>query len=74
MAAELNAKGALLSYHICGNATPIIADIVATGCPLIEVDQKADPRACKEAARGRALHQVLTLHEKVRGEKVKDWA
>ena len=54
MAAELNAKGKLLSYHICGNATPIIADMVATGSPLIEVDQKADPRACKAAARGKA--------------------
>jgi uroporphyrinogen decarboxylase len=54
MAQELNASGVLLSYHICGNATPIIADMVATGAPMIEIDQKADQAKCKEAAGVRA--------------------
>jgi len=54
MAQELNASGVLLSYHICGNATPILMDMVATGAPMIEIDQKADPVKSKEAARGRA--------------------
>jgi uroporphyrinogen decarboxylase len=51
---ELNSKGVKLAYHICGNATPIIADMVSTGATIIEVDQKADMRTCKQAARGRA--------------------
>jgi MtaA/CmuA family methyltransferase len=54
MAGELNDKGVLLSYHICGNATPIITDMVATGAPMIEIDQKADQAACKAAAQGKA--------------------
>lgn len=54
LCSELNQKKALLSYHICGNATPILADMVATGAPMIEIDQKADQKACKAAARGKA--------------------
>jgi len=54
MADELNSRNVVLSYHICGNATPIIADMVATGSPLIEIDQKADQIACKAAASGKA--------------------
>lgn len=54
MAEELRSQGVLLSYHICGNATPIIADMVNSGAPMIEIDQKADPRQCKAAAQGRA--------------------
>ena len=47
-------KGVRLAYHICGNATPIVGDMVSTGATIIEIDQKADMRVCKEAARGRA--------------------
>jgi uroporphyrinogen decarboxylase len=54
MASELGRKGVLLSYHICGDATPIIADMVETGAQMIELDQKADQRTSKAAARGRA--------------------
>jgi uroporphyrinogen-III decarboxylase len=54
MAQELKASGVLLSYHICGNATPIIADMVVSGAPMIEIDQKADQVMCKAAARGQA--------------------
>jgi MtaA/CmuA family methyltransferase len=54
MADELKACGALLSYHICGNATPIISDMVASGAPMIEIDQKADAGKCKAAAAGKA--------------------
>jgi MtaA/CmuA family methyltransferase len=54
MAAELKAANVILSYHICGNATPIISDMVATGAPIIEIDQKADQKACKAAAQGKA--------------------
>jgi uroporphyrinogen decarboxylase len=54
MAAELKAHNVILSYHICGNATPIIADMVASGAPIIEIDQKADQKTCKAAAHGKA--------------------
>ncbi|MGD8598952.1 MAG: uroporphyrinogen decarboxylase family protein [Anaerolineae bacterium] len=52
LVADLRAKGIRLAYHICGNATPIIHDMVRTGATIIEIDQKSDMRACKEAARG----------------------
>jgi uroporphyrinogen decarboxylase len=51
---ELSASGVKLSYHICGNATPIISDMVATGSAVIEIDQKADQKTCKAAARGKS--------------------
>jgi uroporphyrinogen decarboxylase len=51
---ELSCKGIILAYHICGNATPIISDMVSTGATIIEIDQKADMHACKQAARGKA--------------------
>jgi uroporphyrinogen decarboxylase len=51
---DLEAKGVRLSYHICGNATPIIEDMVNTGAAIIEIDQKADMRTCKQAAQGKA--------------------
>jgi uroporphyrinogen decarboxylase len=51
---DLKAKRVMLAYHICGNATPIIRDMVSTGATIIEIDQKADMWACKEAARGKA--------------------
>jgi MtaA/CmuA family methyltransferase len=47
-------QGARLAYHICGNATPIIQDMVSTGAAIIEIDQKSDMRACKQAAQGKA--------------------
>jgi uroporphyrinogen decarboxylase len=54
LVSDLHAKGIKLAYHICGNATPIIADMVSTGATIIEIDQKADMHACKESARGKA--------------------
>jgi len=54
MATELKAANVILSYHICGNAKPILPDMVATGAPIIEIDQKADQKTCKAAAAGQA--------------------
>jgi uroporphyrinogen decarboxylase len=51
---ELKASGIRVAYHICGNATPIIADMVSTGAAIIEIDQKSDQRTSKAAAQGRA--------------------
>jgi uroporphyrinogen decarboxylase len=52
LVAELQAEGVPLAYHICGNATPIIEDMVSTGAAIIEIDQKADMAACKQATAG----------------------
>jgi len=54
LVSDLKKKGVLLSYHICGNATPIIADMVGTGAQIIEIDQKSDMHACKAAAQGKS--------------------
>jgi uroporphyrinogen decarboxylase len=51
---DLRAQGVLLAYHICGNATPIIHDMVKSGAAIIEIDQKADMHVCKSAAQGKA--------------------
>jgi MtaA/CmuA family methyltransferase len=42
------------SLHICGDSTLILADMVATGAQMMELDYKTDMRAAKEALRGRA--------------------
>ena len=51
---NLKKKGVLLAYHICGNATPIIQDMVSSGAAILEIDQKTELRASKAAARGKA--------------------
>jgi MtaA/CmuA family methyltransferase len=50
--ADLKSKDIKLAYHICGNATPIIEDMVNTGAAILELDQKADLAASKAAAQG----------------------
>lgn len=55
LANDLSSKGILLSYHICGDATPIIGDMVKSGAQVLEIDQKADQKACKAAAKGKAV-------------------
>jgi uroporphyrinogen decarboxylase len=51
---DLKADNILLAYHICGNSTPIIKEMVGSGAAILEIDQKADMRKCKEAAAGKA--------------------
>jgi len=51
---NLKKKNIKLAYHICGNATPIIEDMVRTGAAILEIDQKADQIICKQAAAGKA--------------------
>jgi uroporphyrinogen decarboxylase len=50
---DLKTRGVRVAYHICGNATAIIPDMVSTGADIIEIDQKADKQACKAAAQGK---------------------
>jgi len=42
-----------LAYHICGNATRIIDEMVATGAAVLELDYKCDMPAVKAAIDGR---------------------
>jgi uroporphyrinogen decarboxylase len=51
---NLKKKNIKLAYHICGNATPIIGDMVSTGASVIEIDQKSDQIKVKQAAAGKA--------------------
>lgn len=50
---DLRAQGVRVAYHICGNSTPIIEDMVSTGAAIVEIDQKADMRRSKAAAQGK---------------------
>ncbi len=47
---DLKSQNIKLAYHICGNATPIIEDMVDTGAAILEIDQKADLVKSKAAA------------------------
>lgn len=51
---NLKEKNIILAYHICGNATPIIEDMIKTGAAIIEIDQKSDQKKVKQAAAGKA--------------------
>lgn len=53
LVSDLKKKNIILAYHICGNSTPIIADMVNTGAAIIEIDQKADQKVSKAATAGK---------------------
>jgi MtaA/CmuA family methyltransferase len=55
LASDLKDKGVRVSYHICGNATPILPDMVNTGVSMIEIDQKADMGVAKAEAQGKII-------------------
>lgn len=42
-----------LAYHICGDATAIVPDMVATGATVLELDYKVNLPVVKAATRGR---------------------
>ena len=54
LAQRLKKRDIILAYHICGNATPIISDMVRSGADIIEIDQKSDQVAVKDVAIGKA--------------------
>ncbi len=43
-----------VSLHICGDATAILEDMIATGAPVLELDYKTDMVRAKQATQGRA--------------------
>jgi uroporphyrinogen decarboxylase len=51
---DLRSEHIILAYHICGNSTPIIKEMVESGASILEIDQKADLQKSKEAAAGKA--------------------
>ncbi|GMQ93839.1 MAG: uroporphyrinogen decarboxylase family protein [Acidimicrobiia bacterium] len=53
MVERLQQHDILLAYHICGDATAIVPDMVATGAAILELDYKIDMAAVKEATRGK---------------------
>jgi len=54
LANNLKDKNVILAYHICGDATSIIEDMIKTGAAIIEIDQKSDQMEVKKAAAGKA--------------------
>ncbi len=54
LAERLRARQIRLAYHICGNATRIVGDMVETGAAVLELDYKCDLPAIKAATQGRA--------------------
>lgn len=50
---RLKKKNIPLAYHICGNATRIVPDMVATGAAVLELDYKCDLPAIKLAVQGK---------------------
>ncbi|MFQ5923424.1 MAG: uroporphyrinogen decarboxylase family protein, partial [Anaerolineales bacterium] len=44
-----------VGLHICGNADPIIEDIVSTGASNVSIDSGTDIRRAVEASRGKAV-------------------
>ena len=51
----LREKNTPLAYHICGNATRIVADMVSTGAAVLELDYKCDLPKIKAAAQGKSV-------------------
>lgn len=51
---RLRGENIRLAYHICGNATRIVPDMVETGAAVLELDYKCDLPAIKAAVSGRA--------------------
>ncbi len=54
MVENLKGHNIQLAYHICGDATAIVGDMVETGATVLELDYKVNLPAVKAATRGRA--------------------
>lgn len=53
MVENLKAHNIDLAYHICGDATAIVSDMVETGATVLELDYKVDMPRVKAATHGR---------------------
>jgi uroporphyrinogen decarboxylase len=54
LAAFSHELGLSYAQHVCGNARPILADLVATGADAIELDFKTDAQSVHDALKDRA--------------------
>ena len=54
LAAFSHDLGLPYAQHVCGNARPILADLVATGADAVELDFKTDSQSAHDALMGRA--------------------
>ena len=54
LAALSHELGLPYAQHVCGNARPILADLVASGADAVELDFKTDSRAAHDALAGQA--------------------
>jgi uroporphyrinogen-III decarboxylase len=54
MTEQLQAAHIRLAYHICGDATAIVEEMVATGAAVLELDFKCNLPAIKAATAGKA--------------------
>ena len=50
---DLRRLNIILAYHVCGNTTPIIREMVDTGAAIVEIDHKVDLTNVGAAAKGR---------------------
>jgi uroporphyrinogen-III decarboxylase len=53
MVETLRRDNIVLAYHICGDATAIVPDMVDTGATILELDYKVDRPKVKAATAGR---------------------
>ncbi len=53
MVENLQGRNIPLAYHICGDATLIVPDMVETGAAILELDYKIDMPRVKAATRGK---------------------
>lgn len=54
LASQLRSQNTALAYHICGDATSIVPDMVETGAAVLELDYKCALPEIKRATRGKA--------------------
>jgi len=55
MAEVAHGLGLPWALHVCGNANPILADLVATGADALDLDYKTDARKAYDALAGRTV-------------------
>jgi uroporphyrinogen decarboxylase len=53
--AALEAAGVRSGVHVCGNVTPILGDLCATGAAMVEIDYKCDLPTVARVIAGRAV-------------------
>jgi uroporphyrinogen decarboxylase len=77
LAQEMKERGIPFIIHMCGDSTRIIADLAATGVPMLEVDAKIDMVRCRQLTEGKSIligNVDTTLMATATPEQVEDAA